>query len=369
MPFERPSIQDITRRIEQGIESRLFGSVALLRNAILRILARVFAGAIHTNYGHVDWVKNQLFIVTAEEEFLTRHGKAWGVPRRSGAFGQGEVEFSGSSGAVIPEGTIVQSEAGIEYETLYEITIPGSGIEVVLIQSIEATAAANLPLEATPVYLQLIEPIINVNNELELVGAVEGGADEEDIEEWRARILQRIQAPPMGGTADDYIRWALEVDGVGRAWCYPLANGPGTVAVCIISNDPDSPEPGSSLISSVQSYIDTKKPVTASVEVVSTTDRYDSPGITEIYIDLRISPNSSDFRTIITNNVKALFLPHKPGDDIKISQLRSAISTSGITDFIIDGVYVDTETEDENQDIPLSGYMYPFLDLISFGSL
>lgn len=369
MPFVRPTISEITTRIEKGIESRLFGTVALLRRAILRILARAFAGAIHTNYGHVDWVKDQLFTTTAEEEFLTRKGKEWGVPRRAGSFAVGEVQFEGLSGTVIPKDTRIQTEEGIEYGTLSEITIPGGGFETVYIQSIEATDDANKEWGVDPYYFQLIEPIDDVETEVLLTASVEGGADAEDIEEWRARILQRIQAPPMGGTADDYVRWALEVDGVGRAWCYPLANGPGTVAVAIISNDPNNPAPSSGLIADVAAYMEDKKPVTAGLQVVSTTDRYGTDGVSMVYMAVNISPNNTDIRNAITENIKSLFLPHKPGDTIKISQIRSAISTSGVTDYVIDGIYIDTEYEGNDQDIALTGYMYPVLDYIGFGDL
>lgn len=368
MPFIRPSIIDITTRIEKGIESRLFGGVALLRRAVLRILARVFAGAIHTNYGHVDWLKDQLFVVTAEEEFLVRIGKAWGVNRRAGSFATGQVTFTGTNGSIIPADTRIQDENGIEYGTLAQVIIPPAGYTVGNIQSVEATADANNLYEGTTRYLQLIEPITGVNNSASIIGDITGGEDQEDIEDWRARILQRIQNPPMGGNAQDYVRWAMEISGVGRAWCYPLAGGPGTVSVVIISNDPNDPTPSTQLISDVQAHINDVKPVTADVTVVPPTDRWGATGYTEIYITTKISPNTLDLREAILANMRALFAPHKPGDDVKISQIRSAISTSGVENYEILGIWVDTIPEDKDLDLPFTGYMYPRLDNISFTS-
>ena len=58
-----------------------------------------------------------------------------------------------------------------------------------------------------------------------------GGTDQETDDELRVRVLERIQKPPMGGDADDYVQWALSFPGVTRAWCSPKEMGLGTVTV------------------------------------------------------------------------------------------------------------------------------------------
>jgi uncharacterized phage protein gp47/JayE len=67
------------------------------------------------------------------------------------------------------------------------------------------------------------------------------GSDIESIPDLRARLLERIQNPPSGGAAEDYVAWALEVPGVTRAWVYPKEMGAGTVTVRFVrDNDPRS---------------------------------------------------------------------------------------------------------------------------------
>jgi len=51
-----------------------------------------------------------------------------------------------------------------------------------------------------------------------------------------ARVLDDIRRPPAGGNQYDYIKWALEIDGVARAYCVPLAQGLGTVDVIILAD-------------------------------------------------------------------------------------------------------------------------------------
>ena len=43
--------------------------------------------------------------------------------------------------------------------------------------------------------------------------------------------------PPAGGNANDYVQWALSIDNVASAWCFPIARGLGTVDVVILANE------------------------------------------------------------------------------------------------------------------------------------
>ena len=50
------------------------------------------------------------------------------------------------------------------------------------------------------------------------------------------RLLAYIRRPPAGGNQYDYERWALELDYVAQAWCFPLGQGLGTVDVVILAD-------------------------------------------------------------------------------------------------------------------------------------
>lgn len=51
-----------------------------------------------------------------------------------------------------------------------------------------------------------------------------------------ARLLDYIRRPPAGGNRSDYVKWALEITNVAAAYCYPLAQGLGTVDVVILAD-------------------------------------------------------------------------------------------------------------------------------------
>ena len=50
------------------------------------------------------------------------------------------------------------------------------------------------------------------------------------------RILEYIQRPPAGGNKYDYVKWAMSIDNIAAAWCFPIARGLGTVDVVILAN-------------------------------------------------------------------------------------------------------------------------------------
>lgn len=369
MSWERPTILQITKRIERGIESRLFGNVSLLRRAILRILARVFAGSIHTNYGHVDYVKDSiLFVTTADDDALrTRHAPMWGINPRPGSFATGKVRFTGTNGLVIDLGTRLQSEDGIEFGTLVVGTIVGGYIDID-IQAIEDGLEGNITVPVgDTVYLQIISPISGVDSEVEIIQDITGGEDPEDTETLRTRILQRIQFPPMGGSKHDYERWSMEVSGVKRAWVYPLAYGPGTVATVITAMGTD-PVPSSVLLNDVEAYIEERKPVTADHSVQSITDTSNNPGSAKVSMTIAIVPNEASYREKITTNLQTVLEPHIPGSDILISELNGAIAASGVSDYHISTIALDGVPQSFSLviDISLSGFQYPVIDNLTF---
>ena len=51
-----------------------------------------------------------------------------------------------------------------------------------------------------------------------------------------ARVLDDIRRPPAGGNKYDYVKWALSVSGIAKAYCIPLAQGLGTVDVIVLAN-------------------------------------------------------------------------------------------------------------------------------------
>ena len=327
MTFERPSLADLYERAVADIEAGLPGTDARLRRSNLAVLARVHAGAVHGLYGYLEWLAQQLMIDTAEAAYLDRYSAIWGVQRRPAAFATGLVDVTGTSDVVVPAGTQLQRSDGATYSTTADVTL-AAGAGALPVVALDAGSAGNIP---AGVRLTLVQPIAGVSSS-GTVGsaAITQGIDTESDAALRSRIIARIQQPPMGGAAYDYVAWALEVPGVTRAWVYPIEFGPGTVGVRFVRDGDLDMIPDSAAVATVQSYIDQRRPVTAQVTVAA-------PTPVTLNLSITITPSTVAVKAAVQAELADLLVREaQPGGTILVSHLREAISVAaGETNHIL----------------------------------
>lgn len=314
--YSRPTLADLVTRTRADLVSRLSAD-DILRRADADVYARVLAGLAHGLYGYVDWLANQIIYDTAEAEFLARWASIWGVTRKPASTATGSVTFAVSSGAVIPSGTLLQALDGVQYQTTADatVTVPTATASVA---ALVAAAAGNRTTGQT---LTLVSPVTGVQSSA-TAGALVGGADLESDDDLRARLIDRIQQPPQGGDAHDYVAWALEVPGVTRAWCFPLELGEGTVTVRFVRDDDASLIPDAGEVATVQDYIDALRPVTAAVTVVA-------PTAVPLAFSIAVAPNTTAVKAAVQAELSDLIAREaKPGGTIYLSHIRAAISAA-----------------------------------------
>ncbi|SFR78653.1 baseplate J/gp47 family protein [Anaeromicropila populeti] len=116
-------------------------------------------------------------------------------------------------------------------------------------------------------YTGELENIDNVGGVLAvLTDIITSGENEETDENLRNRFFTYLQRPGTSGNAFHYREWALLVPGVGDAKVFPLWNGSGTVKILIVNNNLEIDK---ALETSVLSYIETVRPIGATVTVES----------------------------------------------------------------------------------------------------
>lgn len=203
-----------------------------------------------------------------------------GLFGRKGATGSsGGAGIPGTTAAAIPiaAGTQLTDPTGtIVLETVDLIVTDGPPNTVaVALRSVTTGAQANIP---AGVVLTFVTPPANVNSTMILTSALTGGTDIESDGALLARILFRLQNPPRGGTAADYRYWTeSSVDlannsrsnNIARGYVYPLRSGAGSVDVVpLLSGSGAARIPPGATISAVQTYLDSVRPVTATVNVL-----------------------------------------------------------------------------------------------------
>jgi len=320
MPFTRPTLTELIDRDVADMASRVNnGAGSVLRRAVLHVLARVVAGASHLLHGHLDWNSRQMLPTTCDEDRLQEWADIFKIPRKSATIASGSVTFTGSDGATIPSGTALRRSDDARFTTTASGVI-ASGAVTVAVEADDAGEAGNTD---AAIALSLVSPLSGVNGSGAVAaGGIIGGADIEALDDWRGRIIDRIQQAPQGGSTADYESWAKEVSGVTRAWVYPLHMGDGTVGVTFVLDGEADIIPDSGKVAEVQAYLDdrTRRPVTADLYVFA-------PVAVAIDPEISINPDTAEIRAAIATELADLLAREaEPGGTILLSHINEAIS-------------------------------------------
>lgn len=236
MPYARPTLTQLRAQVAADIQAALPRSDPLLRFSSLNILGNALAGLARLQFGYTDWVSRQSNPFTAEDEFLEAWAALKNVFReaatQAGLATPGQITFQGTSGTPLPIGTPVSRGDGVAYTTTSVGVWTGSSVVVNAVANADPSgltgAFGNC---AVGTVMTLGTAIAGINSTGSVTTAFTGGADVEQDDSLRARMLQAYQNVPQGGAVKDYITWALQVNGVTRAWCNPNGFGAGTVVV------------------------------------------------------------------------------------------------------------------------------------------
>ena len=264
MPWVTPTLSQVRILVRDDITAAFSGAITI-GNSVLRVMADAMSGLGHLTLRYVDWLARQFLPDTAESDWLDRHGDIWlvnadgSLGRKNATFAAGTVTMTGINGTLVASGTELQSSSGIGYETTEQITI-GATATAVAVRAVDAGILGNLGVGETVEVTDIIGGVDSTTTVID----IGGGVDEENDADLRARILFRIQQPPMGGDASDYVVWATAVAGVTRAWAAPLEMGIGTMTIRFMMDDfrvLSNGFPLASDILNVTNYIDSKRPV------------------------------------------------------------------------------------------------------------
>jgi uncharacterized phage protein gp47/JayE len=231
MPFEIYTLAQARQVVRDYITGKLPANALAPPNARARVIGDANAAMAALNLLFLRWQATNLLPDQAEWDWLLRWANIYLGGPKAATFANGTATATGIAGMVLPSGSEI-SGSGIAAQTTQDVTI-GSGPTTVPITSLTPGVVGNL---AAGQSLALTTAISGIDANLTMV-AMAGGVDAETPEQLRARVLFRIQQPPMGGDADDYVDWALQVPGVTRAWCSPLEMGIGTVTVRFMMDD------------------------------------------------------------------------------------------------------------------------------------
>lgn len=337
MAFDRPTLAALRERAKSQIQSRL-GLGPLLVRSVLSVLGETLAGLAHGLHGHVAWAARQGLPTTADEEQLQSIASIYGIVRKPATFATGSITVTGVDGTVVPFRRRLKRADGVEYFTAATATI-AAGSAAVPVSAAAEGLVGNAPAGT---FLTFTAPVTGLASSTTVASpGLAGGADAEDTEDLRARVLQRTRQQPGAGNAADYVRWALEVPGVTRAWCFPRYPAVGSVSVAFTTDDePSGPIPTPAKVAEVRAHIEALRPVTAQPLVFA-------PAPLPVNLSVVLTPNTPEVQASVRAALLDLLRRQgAPGEVLYTSHLREAISgASGEVDSTLITPTLDIQPE------------------------
>jgi len=309
MPWQTPTLKTVRSLVRDAIRGNLPGADASIPNSVLRVMSDAMGALCHLTLQFIDWLALQLLPDTAEHEWLDRHGDIWLVNsdgttgRKLATLASGIADFGATApGIIIPFGTQLTSPDGVGYETTQLAVATGPDVPIPIpIRALDPGSAGNQPI-GTLLTVAATDP--NIATSATVVN-LDGGIEEETDDELRFRVLARIRQPPQGGSAHDYVVWALAVPGCTRAWVAPLEMGIGTVTVRILFDDlraDDDGWPQAVDLQQVTDYIDSVRPVAVKDFWVLAPIKQRVDVIISV-----INPDTPEIRAAVESSLKAMF--------------------------------------------------------------
>jgi len=259
MALTTPTTADVNANIIAQIEAALSQTIPLVPRSFLRVLAKVLAGVFIILYKYAGWMFLQIFVQTASISETIVNGKAvsplieWGrmigVGDPVGAT-QAEllidITVNNQVGSLSSGTQLIGISNGVTYITIGSVALSAPTVQATVRAVSDqaggggAGAIGNLEVGSA---LSFANPLANVERNTTVSSSVTAGADAEDAEVYRQRVLDRFQKRPQGGAYADYEQWAEEVAGIVNAYPYTSTN-PGQVdvyceATPASSGDPD----------------------------------------------------------------------------------------------------------------------------------
>lgn len=347
------------------------------RNSIEGAITYALSQQADSLYKTIEIVVRQLFVTTADGEFLDRLAVERGVTRNPATVASGFVTFTGTVSGSIPLATVLSRSDGLLYETkasaliasqvfsVSSLTRSGTtatattatdhrvaiGMQVTMagadqteyngtftVTSVSSDTSFSYTVSGSPVtpatgtitmsfdgvsvevesqdsgqdvnivaggVLTLSTPIVNVDNTVYVqFSEVSGGTDEESDEDFRARIIFKIQNPAPPNSETDIENRAKEVSGVTRVWVFSATPASGQITTYFVRDDDDNIIPSSGEVDAVKDKLLERKPAHMSNAdfIVS------APTPVSINITFSsLSPNTTEMRNAINANLDDFF--------------------------------------------------------------
>lgn len=266
-----PTLKDLYDDIIADLEAEFAVTFPIFGKLMLRAIAAVQAAKLKLFYLQIARVQKNIFADSADRDTLIRFGlvKLNRTPFPA-TQGQYTCTVTGTNGSTIPAQTTFKanddsSAPGKLYILDTAYTLSGSSGSITL-RALEAGSDSRLSVTDQ---LTSTSPINGVDSSATVTAESVTSTDAEDIEDYRAKVLEAYRLEPQGGAASDYRVWGLDAANVVNIYPYAKSGAPNEVDVFVEATVSASTDghgtPGSTILADVAACIeqdpDTTKPL------------------------------------------------------------------------------------------------------------
>ena len=189
--FTRPTYEQIWEE-QKAIAVSMFGpDINLAENSPQGLFLRSVVWELSNAWQVAEDVYYSAFIDFADGHPQDLIGHNIGIRRTPAMKAQGTIKFTGTNGAKIPIGTIIQTADGIQFETVEKAWIV-TGEATAKIEAVEPGEGGNLePGTIT----ELVDSIVGVNDTVTNEAETAEGREVETDHAFRARYKRSVQHP------------------------------------------------------------------------------------------------------------------------------------------------------------------------------
>lgn len=311
MAYKAPTAAQIFQSLRQEIRAELPGADPFIWPNNLYVVTKMMAQGLRGLYLRLEWLHRQAFASSADGAYLDAIGADVGLSRLTAGIAMGSATAAVSSLTVsIPAGTRLLRGDSAVFLTVGQpgTAAPTGGTFPLILRALEPGKAGNTDAGTV---MTLETPIGGVGAVTVGADGLTGGAEEENDQSFRVRILHRKQNPPHGGSPSEYIQWAMTMPGVTRVFVRRATPAPGSVTVFFMMDDAYANGiPASAHVTQLTKLIKAEAPASAKVIVAAPTAKVVNVEISGL------SPDTAAVREAVTAEIRAQFRRRaEPGTD------------------------------------------------------
>ena len=266
MAFSIPTFNNLYYMIVQEIRNQTGLTISDDSDAGIR--AAGTASIVEGLYHHQIFIQRQIFVGTADEPFLYVHAEEIGLPRLGGTKASGNVTAVSNVDLTILAGSQLTDGKGYFWSVVSDTTLLANVPAVVSVVAEQPGASWNTA-EST---LMWVSPVAGLSSTVQVI-SIGGGSDDERLEDWRSRLLERKKLGEFKDRSNDIKFMMKSVANVEHVYIYPRRRGLGSLDVAITAVGEPPTLPSAELIAAAQTVMDSYLSILADCTVFSPSEQ------------------------------------------------------------------------------------------------